>query len=256
TIVRDAPVTLDLGAAHALDYDPDRVLQLFRELEFHSLVDRLPRRSEATSSAGASESAATEVTLQPDEGLSPGEGDVQLSLFAESELQTIVEQGDEVPPPLARVAPSRPPLIAPVASISTQIIDTEEGLSVLAHSLAHASICSFDLETDSTDEMHANIVGLSFSMAPGEAFYIPVGHRTAPDGTEPGPQPPLPLVLDALRPALTSPIPGKVGHNAKYDMMVLARHGLWVEGLNFDTMVGSYLLNPGRRNLGLKEQAF
>ena len=49
---------------------------------------------------------------------------------------------------------------------------------------------------------------------------------------------------------------GKVGHNAKFDMLVLANHGIDVRGLRFDTMIAAYLLNPGRRGLGLKEQAF
>jgi DNA polymerase-1 len=136
------------------------------------------------------------------------------------------------------------------------VIDTPGSLDVLAKSLAAAPIFAFDLETDTVDEMRARIIGLSFSMGHGEAYYIPVGHTTAPDGSEPGRQLPLDEVLARLRPVLTDARVGKVGHNAKYDMMVLARHGVWVEGLRYDTMVGVYLLNPGRRNLGLKEQAF
>jgi len=127
---------------------------------------------------------------------------------------------------------------------------------VLARALHSAPEFAFDLETDSANEMVANIVGLSFSLGEGEAFYVPVGHTATLTEGEPGPQLPLAQVLNQLREPLTDPRIGKIGHNAKFDMMILARHGIWVEGLTFDTMVAAYLVNPGRRNLGLKEQAF
>jgi DNA polymerase I len=276
TIVRDAPVTLDLEGARALRYDPDRVLALFRELEFHSLVDRLPRRGDAVTpaiqpdiatsaaSARADAAGATKpvIAIGDADGSGPrattdtrGDG-VQLSLFDESALQSLAEQGsDLVPSSPFGAMPARPTTI-PTTGTSTLVIDSPESLDVLARSLAAAPIIAFDSETDTTDEMHAHIVGLSFSSGPGEAFYIPVGHTATPDGAEPGRQLPLAQVLDALRPVLSDPAVPKVGHNAKYDMMVLSRHGVQVEGLAFDTMVAAYLLNPGRRNLGLKEQAF
>ncbi|HLJ81056.1 MAG TPA: DNA polymerase I [Ktedonobacterales bacterium] len=276
TIVRDAPVSLDLESARALHYDPDRVLALFRTLEFHSLVDRLPRRRGEPDSANAAETAtaAAVPALIPDIGdengpasvspLSPqGEGtgmrspDIQLSLFDESALQSLAEEGTDMPGFRADVPPvAARPRVEPTTGTNTMVIDTPAALDVLAHTLANADIFAFDLETDSTNEMQANIVGLSFSSGPGEAYYIPTGHISTPDGEEQSRQLPIALVLDKLRPALTNGKIGKTGHNAKYDMMVLARHGVLVEGLRFDSMVGAYLLNPGRRNLGLKEQAF
>ena len=268
TIVRDAPVTLDLEAARAFHYDPDRVLALFRELEFHSLVSKLPRKADdegATAVPAPREEkgrAAGVGRAVPDIGDANGRDDasaadaagVQLSLFAESELQSLAEQGEEDLPALVAVTPR--PSVQPTTGTNTLIIDTPEKLDALANQLARSAIFAFDLETDNVDEMRANIVGLSFAMGPGEAYYIPVGHQTTPTGEEPGRQLPLAQVLDTLRPALTSETAGKVGHNAKYDMMVLARHGVEVQGLAFDSMVGAYLLNPGRRNLGLKEMAF
>ncbi len=261
TIVRNAPVTLELEAARALRYDPDTVLRLFRELEFHSLVDRLPRQdSSGQLTIGATQTAepVTAIRRQTPVGdtvARKSEAEVQPSLFSEEELETLAEDGVDVPaslPPGLKRASGAPTN----ASTNTLVIDTPEALSVLARSLATADVFAFDLETDSTNELVANIVGLSFSLGEGEAFYVPVGHTQAADGSEVGRQIPVDQVLDALRPALTNPAVGKVGHNAKYDMMVLARHGVWVAGLTFDTMVGAYLLNPGRRSLGLKEQAF
>ena len=266
TIVCDAPVTLDLESARALRYDPEKVLRLFRELEFHSLVDRLPRSSAdgvtaptAVATAQPPVSPANPVEIGDANGREPTDArdaaNVQLSLFADSELQSLAEEGVDLPAPLTVVAPPAPKVVATTGT-NTLVINSHAALDVLARSLASAPVFAFDLETDTVDEMRAKIVGLSFSLGPGEAFYVPVGHLQTPTGEAPEYQLPLADVLDRLRGPLSDPAVGKVGHNAKYDMMVLARHGVWTEGLRFDTMVAVYLLNPGRRNLGLKEQAF
>ena len=270
TIVTTVPIQLDLDAARALRYNPDDVLQLFREFEFFSLVDRLPRRADADEHASAPISSAIATGSQParvaarDTTLGLAPDDVpedtpagQLSLFEEAELQALAEQGAQVPephPPVTLPYAHQQPMAPPITN--TLVIDTPAGLDVLARTLAAAPIFAFDLETDTTDEMQAHIVGLAISMGRGEAYYVPVGHTTAPDGAAPGRQLPLGEVLERLRPAFTDPAVGKVGHNAKFDMMVLARQGVWVRGLRCDTMVAAYLLNPGRRSLGLKDQAF
>jgi DNA polymerase-1 len=250
TIVTDVPVTLDLEACRALSYEPERVLNLFRHLEFFSLVDRLPRRAEAAPVAKTQTERPTIVTPTSSEsGLAE-----QLSLFNESELEAIAETGaTELSERPIALSP-RPPA-AGAGTTNTLTIETPEALTTLARALASAPLFSFDLETDSQNERYANIVGLSFSMGAGEAFYIPVGHQSSADAGGPH-QLPLTLVLDSLRPALIDSQCPKVGHNAKFDIMVLAKHGIWVEGLIFDTMVGAYLLNPGRRGLGLKDLVF
>jgi DNA polymerase-1 len=248
TIVTDVPVTLDLEAARALRYDPDRVMQLFHQFEFYSLVEKLPRRAGAAEAQP--EPPATQV--QTRQTLPAEEDDAaQLSLFAEDELQALAEEGANLSPgPLAsRALPAAP-------TTNTLVIDTPEALDVLARALASAKLFSFDTETDTTDEITARLVGLSFALGPGEAYYIPVGHTATPDGAEPARQLSLEQVLERLRTALTDPAVGKTAHNAKFDMMLLARRGVWVEGLQGDTMVAAYLLNPGRRGLGLKELAF
>jgi DNA polymerase-1 len=266
TIVTTVPIQLDLASARALRYNPDDVLQLFRELEFFSLVDRLPRRADADGHVSTPIPSTTGAVPQLARGDDLGRvpDDVpddtqagQLSLFEEAELQSLVEQGAQVPEaraPVTLLPYAQQPMAPPVTS--TLIIDTPAGLEVLARTLAAVPIVALDLETDTTDEMRANIVGISVSMGRGEAYYIPVGHTTAPDGARPGRQLRLDDVLEHLRPSLTDPTVGKVGHNAKFDMMVLARQGVWLRGLKSDTMVAAYLLNPGRRSLGLKDQAF
>ncbi len=263
TIVTDAPVTLDLASARALDYDPEQVLRLFRELEFFSLVDRLPRRAaeqSETSAPGDHAPAEAPALVRPDVALDEADADAvalaQLNLFAEDQLEALAESGDTAIGALPLAAPPHRPTVTPTGGTNTMTIATPEALRTLAHALRAAEIFSFDLETDAADEHTANIVGLSFAIGVGEAYYVPVGHLRDASGEEPGPQLAVAEALDILRPALTDPAAGKVGHNAKFDMITLARHGVWVEGLRYDTMLAAYLLNPGRRGLGLKDLAF
>jgi DNA polymerase-1 len=200
TIHTDLPVTLDLAACAAGDFSRDQVAALFRQLEFRSLIDRLP-------------GAAAQGPLR------------QLSLF------------DTAPKP-TRPSPTQ-----------HHVVKTTETLAALVDRLARAEAVAFDTETTSTDPMRAALVGLAFSDRQGEGWYIPVGHRQ-------GEQLPLEQVLGALRPFLTDPKRPKWGHNAKYDMAVLARYGIDLDGLAFDTMIAEWLTDPGSHNLGLKSLAF
>ena len=108
----------------------------------------------------------------------------------------------------------------------------------VARCLAAGIVC-FDTETDALDAMAANLVGISLSVEPGEACYIPVGHRY------PGAPAQLPMadVLDALRPVLEGPAVRKVGQHGKYDIHVLRRHGIDVQGYSDDTMLESFVWN-------------
>jgi DNA polymerase-1 len=92
-------------------------------------------------------------------------------------------------------------------------------------------------------------VGISLATQPGHGWYIPVGH------TE-GQQLPLATVLEALRGPLTDPHIPKIGHNVKYDYVMLARYGLRVTPLSFDSMIAEWLRDPNSRNLGLKRLAW
>ena len=105
-----------------------------------------------------------------------------------------------------------------------------------------APLTAFDTETTSLDEMQAQIVGLSLSVQPGEAAYIPLAHA-GPDATE---QLPLDQVLERLRPWLEDPNAPKLGQNVKYDRHVLANHGIEVRGYVHDTMLQSYVLEVHR----------
>ena len=105
--------------------------------------------------------------------------------------------------------------------------------------LQQAKLIAFDTETTSLDPMQAELVGLSFAIDAFEAIYIPVGHvyPGAPQQLD------LETILKALKPLLEAKTPEKVGQHIKYDMNVLSRYDLAVQGVAFDTMLESYVFN-------------
>ena len=129
------------------------------------------------------------------------------------------------------------------------LVDTEEALEPLLAALRAQKRFSIDLETTSTSPMLAEIVGLSVSWKPKEAWYIPT-RALAPDPTLDTEK-----VLDALRPILADESVGKIGQNIKYDAVVLRRHGVELRGIVFDTMIAAYVLDAERRRYGLDELA-
>ena len=120
-----------------------------------------------------------------------------------------------------------------------------------------AELTAFDTETTSLDPMAANLVGMSFSVTPGEAAYLPLSHAYADAPA----QLPLDEVLAKLKPWLESADHRKVGQNLKYDAHVLANHGIHLGGIAEDTLLESYVLESDKshdmdslasRHLGLK----
>ena len=107
--------------------------------------------------------------------------------------------------------------------------------------LKRSKLFAFDTETTSLDYMQARIVGVSFAVASGSAAYVPLAHSYpgAPEQLDRD------AVLAALKPLLEDPKQHKVGQNLKYDMSVLANHGITLRGIAFDTMLESYVLNAG-----------
>lgn len=134
------------------------------------------------------------------------------------------------------VVPVDPALSAPG---EYEMVLTSEQLDAWVQRLADAELISFDTETDALDAMRANLVGISLAVEPGRAAYIPVGHDY------PGAPAQLPpeQVLAALRPALEDPSKKKLGQHGKYDLHVLRRHGVNVQGYHDDTMLESFVLN-------------
>jgi DNA polymerase-1 len=194
TIVTQVPLTLNLDDCQISHYDRHQVAELFRELEFASLLSKLPE----------------------------------------------VE------------APKAPPLvkIKPPPQKDYHIVNTAAAFDELLNRLSAAKSFAFDLETTSLNAMLAQLVGISVSPAPGEAYYVPVGHV----GWGQLEQLPLDQVINGLKPPLEDATLAKLAHNGKYDMTVLAEYGVKVNNLTFDTMLAAYLL--GEKSLSLKTLAF
>lgn len=218
-IITDLDIPLNLEQARPEAFDPEKVEALFRELEFRSLMQRL-------------------TALEKNFGRQKPEKAEQLSLF----------QAPAAPPEAAR---SSMPVLTVQDERQTILVDHPQALQDLVSRLETARVISFDTETTSTDQMRAELVGIALAIEPGTGYYIPVGHQ--PDA---GPQLPLETVLEALRKPLTDPRIPKIGHNLKYDFVVMARYGLRVTPLSFDTMIAEWLTNPASRNLGLKNLAW
>ena len=132
-----------------------------------------------------------------------------------------------------------------------RLITDQNELLTLLEDLRRATTFSIDLETTSPYPMWADLVGISLSYARHQAFYVPLGHQD--QGTTP--QLPLPWVLEQLKPILEDTEVKKVGQNIKYDWIVLKRYGIHLRGIEGDTMVASYLLNPTKHNHNLSEIA-
>ena len=132
-----------------------------------------------------------------------------------------------------------------------RVVNTAEGVQELASKLRAAGRFALRVLPDGPTAMRAAIVGISFSTAPRDGDYIPIGHRSL-DNTE---SLPLAVALEALRPILEDESLKKEGHDLKFDAIVLARHGVTLRGLDVDTMLASYLLDSSRSAHPLEELA-
>lgn len=161
-------------------------------------------------------------------------------------------QGNKGNPSTKKVAAVQDePAVAEAASVLSSdgyvtILDEETFTSWLKK-LQHSELFAFDLETDSLDTLSANIIGISFATAPGEAAYLPVAHDylDAPEQLDRSD------VLARLKPLLEDPQSQKVGQNLKFDRGVLKRYDIELLGIRFDTMLESYALNSvaGRHDM-------
>ena len=128
-----------------------------------------------------------------------------------------------------------------------KMIHTVADMENLVSELENKRVFAIDTETTDIDPMRADLVGLSFSYMNDAGFYIPVGHTNA-SGIQ---MPEKEDVLRIFKPLLENADIAKVGQNIKYDFIVLARYGIEIQGIVFDTMIASHLLNPGTRGHGL-----
>ena len=180
----------------------------------------------------------------------PPDRDKLAELFARLEFKTWLRevQGDTPSPPAGERVGVRGEAADPQPAGAHRtryetILDWAQ-LDAWLKMLDAASLAAFDTETTSLDPMQARLVGLSFAVAEGEAAYLPLAHRYAAV--------PQQLTFDEalakLKPWLESPRHAKVGQNLKYDMHVLANHGLRLEGVAHDTMLESYVVESDKNH--------
>jgi DNA polymerase-1 len=215
SIVRDVPIDLDVSESAWQDLDRGRLITLFGELEFRSLIERV-------------RGMVPVVTGRRDKEPTPAEKRMPQQL-------SILEIGD---------ASTLPEGYGGIASgTETRVVRSTEQLDQLFRELEAADRFALDCETTSTDPLRAQLVGLSFSSEERRGWYVPVAHAE-PD------QLPLDVVLATLKPLLEDERKPKVGHNVKYDLQVLRRYGVSLGGMDFDTMVAAYLVNTRGLALG------
>jgi DNA polymerase-1 len=183
------------------------------------------------------------VTVRCDLPLAHGPDDLRVAppdpvrlreLYSALEFKTwlaeVLTPGADVP------APAGDP---PSAAAEYETVLDREGFETWVERLRGTELFAFDTETTSLDYVQAEVVGVSFAIEPGRAAYVPLAHD----------YPGAPVQLDRdwalgrLRPLLEDPERPKVGHNLKYDMSVLARHGVELRGIRYDTMLESYVLD-------------
>ena len=141
-----------------------------------------------------------------------------------------------------------------IAERNYESIHTSAALKKLVKELKAAGSFAVDTETTSTEPMLAELVGISVSCDAHTGYYIPIGHTADDLLSEPvDNQLPLDEVKKTLGPLLKDPKIGKIGHNIKYDAMVLANAGLPLDGITLDTMIASYLTDPSRVRHNLSE---
>ncbi|MFM5243906.1 DNA polymerase I [Aeromonas media] len=173
--------------------------------------------------------------------LGPIDKESLLAVYREYELRNLIkelESGGEEGAGQEEVADDA---AAPVIAIETDyscILEEAEFDDWLAQ-LQAAPVFAFDTETTSLDYMEARVVGVSFAIEPGKAAYVPFGHDYLGAPTQLTEQ----QVLGKLKPLLEDPARPKIGQNLKYDRNVLQNHGIDLQGIAFDTMLESYVLN-------------
>ncbi len=169
-----------------------------------------------------------------------------LAILSELEFNSLVRALGE------RAAAAPAPGAAPPAY---GIADTPALAAEVVRRVRAAGACAVDVETTGLEAMRAEVVGLSIAVGPGEAWYLPFAHRPSGDMLERAEiynLPPLgDRALEPLAALLRDGAIAKTGHNLKYDWLVLRRAGVELAGVAFDTMIASFMVDPGKRSHAL-----
>ena len=204
TIRTDVPVELDLEKMEVSDPNEQKLTQLFNELEFKTLANKFLKKSEPKK---------TTVNIQPDLfGFFAPEGAEESKNASFESLKTTPHE--------------------------YHLIEKQEDAKSICDFFLTKEFLSLDTETTSTSPIDAELVGLSFSVEEGKAFYISIPK----DKNE------AQIFVDIFKPLYENESILKIGQNLKYDMQVLANYGVTLKGKMFDTMIAHYLIQPELRH--------
>lgn len=242
TIKIDVPITLDLQSLKREPIDEEPLKEIFERLEFRALlkkifgiadkIERHPTPSKGKSSqqqqpnlfsgdlfGGNANNAQTSLFEQKNNTESSSNGQGNLFYANLSDLKTIEH--------------------------NYQLIDSEEEINNLAANLLTFDFVSLDTETTSVDPISAKLVGLSFSVKEGEAFYVPIPKHDTWEGED---FEKALSIVNKFKTLYESDKILKIGQNIKYDMTVLANYNIHLEGKMFDTMIAHYIIAPELRH--------
>ena len=229
TIKTDVPIELNLAELKRETPDEDALRKIFEEMEFRTLIERV---------------LGKEKKLQPSETVVASQGNGQLSLFGE--LPPASPKKNEIQGNLfAEFADEgmTTGLFSNLTSLESldydyQLIDTEEKRIDFLQIIKTKEIFSLDTETTDINPINAELVGMSFSYAENQAFYVPI----------PAEREEALKIVNEFKELLENEQTVKVGQNIKYDMLVLSNYGVEVKGPLFDTMIAHYVLQPELRH--------
>lgn len=207
TIKTDVPISLDMESLKVKDKNKEELKDILEELEFRTLIPKIldaPKAAPATA--------------------------IQGSLFDDfSAVNPAAPQEEQKNEPYKTLEDS---------GAKYHLVENESDIDFLASKILTSAFVSLDTETTSTDAVDAELVGLSFSIAENEAFYVPV----------PADRDQALTLLNKFKKVYESEETLKVGQNIKYDLTVLSNYGIELKGRMFDTMIAHYLLHPELRH--------
>ncbi len=214
TIKTDVPITLDMEGLKTEEPDLEALKQLYEELEFRALLARRAEKAEKPESTEKKKAKEKTPT-----------GQLDLFGFGSATESTEKAEDTEILPTTRQTWKDLKP--------DYKLIDTPEGMQELCKTLLESKAICLDTETTSAESMRARLVGLSFAIQEGQAWYVPVPQSR--EGAN--------RVVEVFRPVYESQIQ-KIGQNLKYDLMVLQNYDVQLQGPMVDTMIAHYLISP------------
>lgn len=209
TIVTDVPINVTWDDMQRKTPNKEALVTLYEDLEFRTFLRRL------TGDAPVAAAPSAEPDLFSQAIVTSTNADEETTLDFQENLSTLADHPHQY-----------------------HLIESEEDAQELCRNLLTFSLVAFDTETTSVDAMQAQLVGMSFAVEGGTAWYVAVSRETEAAQS----------MVDIFRPFFEHPLIEKVGQNLKYDLLVLSHYGIEVTGPLFDTMLAHYVVQPEQRH--------